>query len=96
MREIIIFKMKEKKKRKVGSGRRKGRFSFTSVPLTQLNEMLGPKAAVVISRKWAETVGLQGTMFAATPHNIKESAGITPKERKTEPEPQAEVTLTEW
>lgn len=88
--------MKEKKKRKVGSGRKKGSFSFTSVPLAQLNEMLGPKASVVISRKWAETVGLQGTMFSATPQNIKESAGIKPKERKTEPEPQVEVELTQW
>ena len=60
--------------------------------------MLGPKATVVISRKWAETVGLQGTMFAATPQNIKESAGVKPKERKTEPEPepQVEVELTQW
>ena len=88
--------MKQKKQRKVGSGRKKGSFSFTSVPLSQLNDMLGPKATVEISRKWAETVGLQGTMFAATPQNIKESAGVKPKERKTEPEPQVEVALTEW
>ena len=91
--------MKQKKTRKVGSGRKKGSFSFSQVSLAQLNDMLGPKATVVISRKWAETVGLQGTMFAATPQNIMESADVKPrvkKESEREQEPKVEVSLTEW
>jgi len=88
--------MKHKKQRKVGSGRKKGSVSFVQVNLEQLNDMLGPKATVLISRKWAETVGLQGSAVFATPQVINEAAGKEPKEKKVKEEPKVEVQLTEW
>ena len=92
--------MKAKKQRKVGSGRKKGSVSFTQVTLEQLNESLGPKATILISRKWAETVGIAGQMVTATPQVINSAAGVepTPKKKKEESkeETPVEVQLTEW
>ena len=90
--------MKQKKQRKVGSGRKKGSVSFTQVTLEQLNDMLGSKATILGSRKWAETIGLAGQAIVATPQNINVAAGVEPtRQKKTqEPEPQVEVELTEW
>ncbi|MAH44581.1 hypothetical protein CMI37_02070 [Candidatus Pacearchaeota archaeon] len=90
--------MKQAKKRKVGSGRKKGSVSFSQVTLEQLNDMLGPKATVLISRKWAETVGIAGEMVTATPQTIKTAAGVEPTRKKKEPKEEVavEVQLTEW
>ena len=88
--------MKQAKKRKVGSGRKKGSVSFSQVTLEQLNEILGPKATVLISRKWAETVGIVGQMVSATPQAILAAAGKPTKKKESKEEPQVEVELTEW
>jgi hypothetical protein len=90
--------MKQAKKRKVGSGRKKGSVSFSQVTLEQLNEILGPKGTVLISRKWAETVGIAGQMVTATPQVINIAAGVEPtkKKKETKEEPQVEVSLTSW
>ena len=86
--------MKQTKKRKVGSGRKKGSVSFSQVTLEQLNEILGPKATVLISRKWAETVGIAGQMVSATPQNINAAAGVKPIRKKKES--KEESAVTEW
>ena len=90
--------MKQTKKRKVGSGRKKGSVSFSQVTLEQLNDILGPKATVLISRKWAETVGIAGQMVTATPQNINAAAGVEPTREKKESkeETKIEVAVTEW
>lgn len=90
--------MKQKKQRKVGSGRKKGSVSFTQVTLEELNDMLGPKATILISRKWAETIGLAGQAIVATPQNINAAAGIEPSPKKKESKEEApiEVAVTEW
>ena len=90
--------MKQKKQRKVGSGRKKGSVSFTQVTLEQLNDMLGPKATVLISRKWAETIGVAGQAIVATPQNINAAAGVepTPKKKESKEEASVEVSLTSW
>ena len=89
--------LKQKKQRKVGSGRKKGSVSFIQVTLEQLNEILGPKATVLVSRKWAETVGLEGTAVVATPQTINAAAGVEPKRKKQESnDEQVDVQLTEW
>ena len=49
-----------KKKRKAGSGRKKGSYSFCNVTLAQLNELLRPNMVVKVSRKWAVDVGVGG------------------------------------
>ena len=90
--------MKQKKQRKVGSGRKKGSVSFTQVTLEQLNDMLGSTATILVSRNWAETIGLAGQAIVATPQNINVAAGVepTPQKKTQETEPQVEVELTEW
>ena len=90
--------MKQAKKSKVGSGRKKGSVSFSQVTLEQLNEILGPKATVLISRKWAETVGGAGQMVTATPQNINAAAGIEParKKKESKEESEVQVAVTEW
>jgi hypothetical protein len=90
--------MKQAKKRKVGSGRKKGSVSFSQVTLEQLNDILGPKATVLISRKWAETVGIAGQMVTATPQNINAAAGVEPtlKKKESKEETKIEVAVTEW
>ena len=90
--------MKQTKKRKVGSGRKKGSVSFSQVTLEQLNDILGPKATVLISRKWAETVGIAGQMVTATPQNICAAAGVKPtrKKKESKEESEVQVAVTEW
>jgi hypothetical protein len=46
--------------RKKGSGRTKGATSFMTVPLTRLNSYLKKNSQVVISRRWATTLGMRG------------------------------------
>jgi hypothetical protein len=41
-------------------GKTKGATSFLSVSLADLNEILKPEALVLVSRKFAETLGLHG------------------------------------
>ena len=48
----------KKKKRKVGSGRKKGSYSFCNITLAQLNELLRPNMVVKVSRKWAVDLGV--------------------------------------
>lgn len=47
-----------KKVRKVGSGRKKGSFSFCNVTLLKLNELLRPNMVVKVSRRWAIDLGV--------------------------------------
>ena len=88
--------MKQTKKRKVGSGRKKGSVSFTQVTLGQLNDVLGPKATILISRKWAETVGIAGQMVTATPQTILAAAGKPTKKKESKAEQEVEVEVTSW
>lgn len=90
--------MKQKKQRKVGSGRKKGSVSFAQVTLEQLNDMLGSKATILVSRKWAETIGIAGQAIVATQQNINVAAGVepTPKKKETKEEAPIEVSLTSW
>lgn len=44
---------------RVGSGRTKGSFSFVRVPLQSLRKHLGKNASVMVSRKWANGVGIK-------------------------------------
>tara|TARA_R110002110_G_scaffold11785_7_gene56434 strand:- start:6432 stop:6755 length:324 start_codon:yes stop_codon:yes gene_type:complete len=68
------------KKRKSGSGRTKGSFSFINVTLRQLTSYVQPDAVVLVSRKWAENIGLVGEPMVASTNNhnsIKNPVGIT-------------------
>ena len=65
-----------KKTRKKGSGRTKGATSFVTVSLDQLNDTLRPQATVIVSRRFAENVGISGKPFSATTKNIVTHASI--------------------
>ena len=41
---------------KRGRGRPKGSTSFVSIPLSDLNDNLGPKANITVSKKWLDSV----------------------------------------
>jgi len=45
---------------KENRGRKKGSFSFVVVTLAELSEKVTPTASVVVSKKWADGVGLVG------------------------------------
>ena len=46
-------------------GRKKGSVSFVSVPLSELNRVLRESAHVVVSKKYADTLFLQGDNMEA-------------------------------
>lgn len=64
-----------RKGRKKGSGRTKGSYSFVRVNWSQLREYVGQSSHVLVSRKWAENVGL---FFAASaPANVLAKSRLT-------------------
>ena len=62
--------MSEKKKRKSGAGRKKGSVSFCLVPLTELNSKLPTGAIILVGRKFAESMGIEGQPVVSTPSMI--------------------------
>jgi hypothetical protein len=56
--------------RKKGSGRKKGAVSFVKIPLKELNNLLREDMQVIVSRRFAEDLGLGGTAVEGTPKNI--------------------------
>ena len=56
--------------RKKGSGRKKGAVSFVKIPLKSLNSLLREDMQVIVSRRFAEDLGLGGTAVKGTPKNI--------------------------
>ena len=57
--------------RKKGSGKTKGAGSFVVMPLSELTNVLKDSAQVIVSRRFAETLSLDGDAFKATTENIK-------------------------
>jgi hypothetical protein len=62
--------MSERKKRKSGAGRKKGSVSFCLVPLTELNAKLPTGAIILVSRKFAESMGIEGQPVVSTPNMV--------------------------
>ena len=84
-----------KKTRKVGSGRTKGAVSFVEVPLSVLNDNLGPHAKVIVSRRYAENLGIDGKPFSATTKNIQSHA-CQIEMAKQEDNETVTISKTEW
>ena len=84
-----------KKTRKAGSGRTKGATSFVTVTLAELNENLKPQATVIVSRRYAENMGITGRPFSATTKNI-ESHACQIEMSKQEEEGAVTIAKTEW
>jgi hypothetical protein len=57
-------------KKKSKAGRKKGAVSFCMVPLTELNSKLNANAIVIISRKYAAAMGIEGQPIIAAPNMI--------------------------
>ena len=57
-------------KKKSKAGRKKGAVSFCMVPLTELNSKLNSNAIVIISRKFAAAMGIEGQPIIAAPNMI--------------------------
>ena len=85
-----------KKTRKVGSGRTKGATSFVTVSLAQLNDTLKPQATVIISRRFAENVGISGRAFSATTKNIEGHACQIEINKEQQSEESVNIAKTEW
>ena len=86
--------MKQKKTRKVGSGRKKGSYSFLQVSLADLNKTLKDTATVLVSRKWAEQIGLSGQVFVANAQSMETATGKAAS--KPEDNAPVDMQLTEW
>ena len=56
--------------RKSGSGRKKGAVSFVKIPLKELNALLRDTMDVIVSRRFAEQLGLGGIPVEGNPKNI--------------------------
>ena len=52
-------------------GKTKGATSFVSVPLGVLNSVLRPEATVMVSRRYAETLGLESDDINVTSNDMK-------------------------
>ena len=52
-------------------GKTKGATSFVSIPLGTLNAVLRPEATVLVSRRYAETLGLSGDQVKVSSNDMK-------------------------
>jgi len=52
-------------------GKTKGATSFVSVPLGVLNSVLRPEASVMVSRRYAETLGLESNDINVSSNDMK-------------------------
>ena len=84
----------KKKIKRPGSGRTKGSVSFSTATLSALNEVLKPDAKVLISRRFAEGLGISNSPISATTSNVEAlSNTIEVKEAELE---RVVVATTEW
>ena len=70
--------------RKKGSGRKKGATSFTNITLAQLQEIVGARASIPVSRVWLENMGVEAN---------QEKVSITPAPKPQEVEQKIEFVL---
>jgi hypothetical protein len=60
--------------RKKGSGRTKGAVSFLAINLGELNRVLKEGAVVIVSRRYAEQLGLEGKPMTGSAKNIADAS----------------------
>ena len=66
------------------SGKKKGSTSFIAIELSRIQELIQPTAEIVVSRKWAEALGLTGGRDLKMRQNTADSmAKPLPTEEKT-------------
>ena len=81
-----------------GSGRTKGAGSFITITLNELNKHLRPEATVIISRRFANNIGLQGNSIVATTKNVESHATQVQlqKTQLEEPEGKVQISKEDW
>jgi len=55
----MVNQKTEKRPRKVGSGRKKGSKSFTSMAFSELSKICGQETVIPVSRVWLEQMGVK-------------------------------------
>ena len=85
-----------KKKRKPGSGRKKGSYSFCNVTLQQLNELLRPNMVVKVSRKWAVDLGVVQPDISSVSDKTKANVDVKVTDFDDEDKSNLEVKETKW
>ena len=55
----MVNQKTEKRPRKVGSGRKKGSKSFTSMAFSELSKICGQETVIPVSRVWLEKMGVK-------------------------------------
>ncbi len=96
-------------KKKSNAGRKKGAVSFCMVPLSELNSKLNSNAIVIISRKFAAAMGIEGQPIVAAPNmiipfaqaqvaqsNVQVETFDKPVEESKEEEPTPQITVDSW
>ena len=82
-------------KKKSKAGRKKGAVSFCMVPLAELNAKLNANAIVIISRKYAAAMGIEGQPIIAAPNMIVPFAQAQVEQSNVQVETFNEAPLTE-
>jgi hypothetical protein len=83
--------------RKKGSGRTKGAVSFLVVNLGELNRILKDDANVVVSRRYAEQLGISGTPMMGNTKNIaSHGEQVEVKEANLEDDTAVSVSVNTW
>tara|TARA_R110002020_G_C15685758_1_gene719317 strand:- start:22 stop:273 length:252 start_codon:yes stop_codon:yes gene_type:complete len=70
-----------------GRGKTKGATSFVTISLDTLNQVLRPTAPVMVSRKFAEALGLSGTKVASnstTVNAVKQESAFIKNDNQEE------------
>ena len=86
----------KKKKRKVGSGRKKGSYSFCNITLAQLNELLRPNMVVKVSRKWAVDLGVVQSDVTSVSDQTKENVDVKVTNFEEEDKSNLEIKEKKW
>lgn len=67
------------KVRRIGSGRTKNSFSFVKITINDLlKKFADHDSPVIVSRKWAESVGFQGLVSKPVGDTVGSIEGLTP------------------
>lgn len=80
-------------KTKSTRGRRKGSVSFVAVALGDLNAVLKEGGTVLVSRLWAESIGIAGKPIVASAKNMDAHVPVLPK---TDEDGVVNVKKNQW
>jgi len=81
--------------RKKGSGRTKGAVSFVAVNLGELNRVLKEGAIVVVSRRYAEQLGLEGRPITGNAKNIADASQQIDVQVDSDND-EVNISVTDW